>query len=243
MIAATRVCLAAALGLSATSAFAQPGMGIPPGPVADFDLAAQLASVRDAVVSLPLATALGALLAFRPRRRGTPPRSPAVVHTQIILAIIGAMVMLVVGQSLARAFGIVGVASLIRYRAKVDDPKDAGVMLAALGVGLASGVGLYLLATFGAAFVLGVLWAVESFEPKATRPFTLTVTSKDPDGLKARLEAVLRRSRAEFDLRTASAEELCYEVKLPLERRTETVSDQIMKLAGGVAVAWSERSK
>ena len=39
-----------------------------------------------ALISLPLATALGALLAFRPRRRGTPPRSAPVIQTQIILA-------------------------------------------------------------------------------------------------------------------------------------------------------------
>ena len=54
--------------------------------------------------------------------------------------------MLVVGASLARAFGIVGAANLIRYRSKIDDPKDAVVMLCALAVGLASGVGLYALA-------------------------------------------------------------------------------------------------
>ena len=207
------------------------------------DLQAQLASLRDAVISLPLAMALGALLAFRPRRRGTPPRTPAVVQTQIILAIVGALVMLVVGQSLARAFGIVGAASLIRYRAKVDDPKDAGVMLTALGIGLASGVGLYMLAGFGALFVLGVLWVVESFEPNATKLFTLKVTSKDPDRLKAPIERVLRQSHAEFDLRTASAGEVCYEVQLPLDRRTEAVSERILKLAnnGELGVEWSER--
>ena len=91
---------------------------------------------------------LGAALAFRPKRRGTPTRTPAVVQTQIILAVVGALIMLVVGSSLARAFGIVGAASLIRYRSKIDDPKDAGVMLCCLAVGLASGVGLYGLAVF-----------------------------------------------------------------------------------------------
>jgi hypothetical protein len=84
---------------------------------------------------LPLAAALGAALAVRIRRRGTPPRSAAVVQTQIILSIIGALVMLIVGASLARAFGVVGVAGLVRYRAKVNDPKDAGVMLASWGWG------------------------------------------------------------------------------------------------------------
>jgi hypothetical protein len=42
---------------------------------------------------------------------------------------------MVVGASLARAFGIVGAAELIRYRAKVEDPKDAGVMLSTLAIG------------------------------------------------------------------------------------------------------------
>src|SRR5262245_66099874 len=73
-------------------------------------LAQQLPGLLEAAVRLPLAALLGAALAFRPRRRGTPPRHAAVIATQILLAIVGAMVMLIVGQSLARAFGIVGVA-------------------------------------------------------------------------------------------------------------------------------------
>ena len=100
---------------------------------------------------LPFATVLSSVLAYRPRRRGTPARQLAVIQTQIILAIVGAIVMLVVGASLARAFGIVGAAGLIRYRAKIEDPKDAGVMLCTLAIGLASGVGLYLPVVFATA--------------------------------------------------------------------------------------------
>ena len=120
-------------------------------------LVTQAQIVIQALLALPLATGLGALLAFRPRRRGTPARSAPVIQTQIVLAIVGAVVMLIVGSSLARAFGIVGVASLIRYRAKIDDPKDAVVMLASLCVGLASGVELYGLALFSTVFILAIL--------------------------------------------------------------------------------------
>src|SRR4029079_10844417 len=134
------------------------------------------AMILRAVLALPIATAMGALLAFRPRRRGTPPRSAPVIQTQIILAVVGAVVMLIVGASLARAFGIVGAANLIRYRAKIDDPKDAVVMLATLSLGLACGVELYGLAAFAALFILGVLWVVESFEPERTKTFELKVT-------------------------------------------------------------------
>src|SRR4051794_33334981 len=52
--------------------------------------------ISDALVRLPLAAALGAALALRPKRRGTPPRTPAVVQTQIVLSVVGAVVMLVV---------------------------------------------------------------------------------------------------------------------------------------------------
>src|SRR6266700_993674 len=132
----------------------------------------------------------------RPRPASRPPRrsgrrrptiirrQPPVIQTQIILAIVGAMVMLVVGASLARAFGIVGAAGLVRYRARIEDPKDAGVMLSTLSIGLASGVGLWVLAVFSTAFVLVVLWVVESFEPRAFQLFSLTIKSKDVAALK-----------------------------------------------------------
>ena len=102
------------------------------------DFEEQLHGLRQAAVRLPIAVALACVLALRPRRRGTPQRQAHVIQTQIILAVVGAVVMLVVGSSLARAFGIVGAAGLVRYRAKIEDPKDAGVMLSTLAVGLAA---------------------------------------------------------------------------------------------------------
>ena len=132
-----------------------------------------------AVVALPLATILGAAAGARPKRRGTPKRSSQVVQTQIILAIIGALVMIVVGTSLARAFGVVGAAGLVRYRAKIDDPKDAGVMLTTLAVGLGCGIGLYGLALFATVFLMAVLWVIESFEPSARKQFILEIKAKE----------------------------------------------------------------
>jgi hypothetical protein len=119
--------------------------------------------IRDALVRLPLAAALGAALALRPRRREQGHRSVLVVQTQIMLAVVGAVIMLVVGNSLSRAFGIVGAAGLVRYRSSIDDPKEAVVMLCALAAGLAAGVGLYLLAPFATFFMASVLWLVEYF--------------------------------------------------------------------------------
>jgi hypothetical protein len=207
------------------------------------DTAAQLTQLGHAVSRLPIAAGLACLLALRPRRRGTPKRQAPVIQTQIILSIVGAVVMLVVGSSLARAFGIVGAAGLVRYRAKIEDPKDAGVMLSTLAIGLASGVGLWMIASFATVFILAVLWVVESFEPKAWNTFTLTVKAKDAASLKLKLQALLLRSRLEYQLRTVTSEELCYEVKLPLDKKTDRLSNAILLIdpENATGVEWVEK--
>jgi MgtC family protein/uncharacterized protein DUF4956 len=203
----------------------------------------QLHQLRHAVVRLPIAASLASVLALRPRRRGTPRRQTPVIETQIILSVVGAIVMIVVGASLARAFGIVGAAGLVRYRAKIDDPKDAAVMLSTLALGLAAGVGLWVVAMFGTVFVLVVLWIVESFEPRATHLFSLKVTTADPTRLKPRVEQLLARFRVPFELRTASKDALQYEVTWPIDRRTDRISEAILNLdpGGDVSVDWEEK--
>jgi uncharacterized membrane protein YhiD involved in acid resistance len=198
--------------------------------------------LRDAAIRLPLAVVLGSMLALRPSRRGTPPRRAAVVQTQIILAVVGSAIMLVVGESMARAFGIVGVASLIRYRSKIDDPKDAVVMLAALAVGLAAGTGLYALSVFATVFLVITLWVIESFEPQ-TRTFELSVKLGDKTAsLQPQIEAVLRRFRARFELRQMSEEEASYIVTTPSSLRTDQAAQLLMQLDpdGKGAVVWKE---
>ena len=204
-----------------------------------------LHEIDDAMVRLPLAALLGTALALRPRRRGTPTRQPAVVQTQIVLAVVGALIMLVVGASLARAFGIVGAANLIRYRSKIDDPKDAVVMLCALAVGLASGVGLYALSIFATVFLVAALWVIESFE-KGMKAFDLKVKlGKDADSARTRIEEVLRRYRLKYELRTSSDDEVCYDVQVPLELRTDRVTNSILKLDpdGHGSVEWVDKKK
>lgn len=197
-------------------------------------------SILVATVRLPLAAVLGAALAMRPRRAGTPPRRPAVVQTQIILAVVGALVMIVVGASLARAFGVVGIAGLVRYRAKIEDPKDAGVMLAALGVGLAAGVGLYWLSPFATVFLLILLYILETSEPEAAARFLLKVSTDNAAQIRRAVEGALRRQRLQYELRSWASGELHYAVDVPLGHGTDAISKALIGLGKGVAVDWEE---
>jgi len=200
--------------------------------------------VRHAVIRLPLAALLGAALALRPKRRGTPARKPAVIQTQIILAIVGAVVMLVVGSNLARAFGVVGAAGLVRYRAKVEDPKDAGVMLSTLAVGLASGVGQYVMAVISAGFILLVLWVIESFEPEGKKLYELTIKMGDEtDGRRPQIDTILRQHKLDCELLISSDDEIRYQVHVPLEVDRDRITTAILKLdpGGHASVEWDEK--
>lgn len=201
----------------------------------------EIVSLRHALISLPLAGVLGALLAFRPRREGLRERRPAVIQTQIVLALVGALIMLVIGASLARAFGIAGAASLVRYRSKIDDPKDASVMLSSLAIGLASGVGLYYLASGAAVFIVAVLWGLEWLEPRPLHLFNLTIKSKKD--VKPKVEALLKRAGLKAELRSSSDDEVCYEVSVPLGKKTEPLLEAIMAFdkQDPPAVEWQEK--
>ena len=201
--------------------------------------------VLASLIRLPLAAALGTVLALRPQRRGTPDRQQAVIQTQILLAVIGAFIMLVVGTSLARAFGVAATASLIRYQAQVSSPKDAVVMLCALSAGLACGVGLYGLAAIGTGFVAVCLWIIEGFE-QHTRVFELTIKlGDDTQGLRPRVEEVLKRFKAAYELRTAAADSISYMVTTPRSLKTSQVTQALGALGpdNTGTIEWIEKSK
>jgi hypothetical protein len=189
------------------------------------------AGLAQAAVRLPLAALFGTALALRPRRAASPPRDPAVIETQIVLAIVGALIMIIVGASLARAFGIAGAANLIRYRAKIEDPKDAVVMLSTLALGLAAGVGLYGIALAATVFLVVTLWIIEGFETRV-RTFLLTVKlGERTSARRAEVERLLRKAGTVFELRTTGDTELSYLVNAGASLKTEQLTAALTRLA------------
>jgi uncharacterized membrane protein YhiD involved in acid resistance len=198
------------------------------------------------LVQLAVAAALGAALGIvRPVRNEIVPRSTPVVHSQILLAIVGAMIMIIVAESLARAFAIVGAAGLIRYRSRIKDPKDAGVMLIALAVGLATGSGLIEFALLGTGFVIGVLWILESLEPPERKPLELTVTTSNPWRLRAEIEHVLRHKGVTFELRDTAPTVLQYDVAVPFDQNIRKLSALLEELDADdhISVDWDARGR
>ena len=207
------------------------------------ELAGELrAGLAQAAVRLPLAAILGAALALRPRRASSPPRDPAVIETQIVLAIVGALIMIIVGASLARAFGIAGAANLIRYRAKIEDPKDAVVMLSTLAIGLASGVGLFGIAAASTLFIAVTLWIIEGFEHRVRTFLLVARLGPKTSARRGDVERLLKKGGTLFELRSTADEELSYLVNAGASLKTERLSAALSALApdGKAQIEWKE---
>lgn len=68
----------------------------------------------------------------------------------ILGAIVTTMVMMAIGDSLARGLGVFGAMAIIRFRTRIDDPRDVLFLFAALSSGLAIGVYGYSISFAGA---------------------------------------------------------------------------------------------
>ncbi|MBN1424756.1 DUF4956 domain-containing protein [Candidatus Fermentibacteria bacterium] len=69
----------------------------------------------------------------------SPGASRSFLHTLAMLSMVTAMVMMIIGNSIARAFSLVGALSIIRFRTAVKDTRDTAFVFLALAAGMAAG--------------------------------------------------------------------------------------------------------
>ena len=180
-----------------------------------------------------LAAFLAALLAFRPRRAA---RNPYVAQTQILMAVVAGGMMMVVGDSAARAFGIFAAASLVRFRTNIRDPKETTVLLVCLGVGLAAGVGRWDMAVILTLFVLIALAVLEYFERyQVFRSMEICVQTRSVDRTDDVLKKLFGRYGFEYELRELNREDadepmgkIVYLVNVDPEVSTSQLSEEIL---------------
>jgi hypothetical protein len=150
--------LVAGLGALAVAAFYVAGRG------------AAVPFSSQPVARLGLATAIGVLVtAVHKRVRGNRALGYSLARAQTLLCVAGALTMILIDNSVARAFGIAGAASIVRFRTPVDDPTDATVLFLLMALGMASGVGAFALALAGASGVCLLLIAFGAFAPEPRR--------------------------------------------------------------------------
>ncbi|HEV2904119.1 MAG TPA: DUF4956 domain-containing protein [Pyrinomonadaceae bacterium] len=184
-----------------------------------------------------LAALLAAILAFRPRRGvAHSRRNPYVGQTQILMAVVAAAMMMVVGDSAARAFGIFAAASLVRFRTNIRDPKEITVLLVCLGVGLAAGVGRWDMAIILSLFVMLSLAILEWFEQSQVfRSMEISVATKNAESTHEVLKRLFKRYRFDMELRELNRPDedkpmgkIVYVVNMKANISTDRLSEEIL---------------
>jgi hypothetical protein len=205
--------------------------GLAPSSFASWEATAAKIALR-----FSLGAFLAGLLAFRWRRGlSVSRRNPFVAQTQILMAVVAAAMMMVVGDSAARAFGIFAAASLVRFRTNIRDPKEITVLLVCLGVGLASGVGRWDMAIILAGFVLLTLAVLEFFEQSQVfRSMEVTVKTRNVDTSEAALKRMFSRHQFDAELREIDRPDeddpigkVVYLVNLSTSISTDKLSEEV----------------
>jgi uncharacterized membrane protein YhiD involved in acid resistance len=111
-------------------------------------------AVMDMVLVMVLSFVLSAFIGwiYQITHRGTS-YTQSFVFTLVLNGMVVALVMLVIGSDIARAFSLVGALSIIRFRNAVKETRDVGFIFFTMAIGMAIGTGFYLLAVAGTIFI------------------------------------------------------------------------------------------
>ena len=144
---------------------------------------------------LALATLIGITVTIVHKRvRGVRMLGHSLSRAQTLLCVAGALTMILIDNSVARAFGIAGAASIVRFRTPVDDPTDATVLFLLMALGMASGVGSFGLAIAGTASVCLLLMAFGMLTPEPhRRAITIELVSSGHEFPHAHVQQVFGR--------------------------------------------------
>jgi Domain of unknown function (DUF4956) len=200
-------------------------------------------------LKLVVAALIGLVITVVQRRtRPERPASPSMEQAQVLLAVSGALMMVVIGNSLARAFGIAGAASIVRFRTPVDDPRDVTVLFLLMGLGMAAGLGALSVAALGTVFLACCLVLISRLGESAVRCMKVAVVAEGSSFPAEHVEAVFARYRISLEpleLTTGDGSVMRYKARLARDASLEELSAQLLNggSAGIKSISWESPRK
>jgi uncharacterized membrane protein YhiD involved in acid resistance len=180
-------------------------------------------SMADIAIALSLSFVLSACIGwvYRFTHRNVS-YSQSYVQTLVILGMLIALIMLVVGSNIARAFALVGALSVVRFRNAIKETRDVGFIFLVMGVGMAVGTRFYTLGIVAAvaiSLIIVVMYRFNWFALDVQRQVVKVQVPPDGNYTQA-IQDVLIRFTTEFELvsmesiRGGALTEIMYSVRL-----------------------------
>ena len=165
----------------------------------------------------------------------------------IMLPAIIAMIILLVGSNVARAFSLAGAFSLIRFRSAPGDSKDIAYVFFTLGVGLACGMGYIGYAALFAVILCFVMMVLQLFRfgSRPQNPMRLKIVLPEDMDYHGVFDGVLNEYTSVHKLvKVKTAEfgslfELTYELTMKDNAQTKALIDQLRCKNGNLNVVLS----
>jgi hypothetical protein len=148
--------------------------------------------------------------------------SQSYVQTLVILGMLIALIMLVVGSNIARAFALVGALSVVRFRNAIKETRDVGFIFLVMAIGMAVGTRFYTLGVAAAvaiSLIIVVMYRFNWFALDVQRQVVKVQVPADGE-YTAGIQDVLIAFTSEFELvsmesiRGGALTEIMYTVRL-----------------------------
>ncbi|MDR4988339.1 MAG: DUF4956 domain-containing protein [Bacteroidales bacterium] len=160
-------------------------------------------SLRDVIYNLLVALFCGIIISllYRHTYKGLN-YSASFAISMIMLTMITSIVIMVIGNNLARAFGMVGAMSIIRFRTAVKDATDIMFIFFALSIGLAAGVKMYAVAVFGTLFISLIFLIISNinFGLSQKKEYLLQIITVSKEVSGVRIDDIIRKFSRRFKL-------------------------------------------
>ena len=198
-------------------------------------------SVADVVISMVLSFVLCSLIGwvYQITHRGAS-YTQSYVHTLVLNGMVVAVVMLIVGSNIARAFALVGALSIIRFRNAVKETRDVGFIFFTMAIGMAVGTKFYLLAVIAAVVISLVILIMTRFNWYARRAVSQILKVRVPNSAEFHtlFDNLFVRYTSSSELisldsvETGMLTELTYSVALKEQGEIATFLAEIKRLNG-----------
>jgi uncharacterized membrane protein YhiD involved in acid resistance len=191
---------------------------------------------------LAIALILGAVVSavYRLTHGRTASEPAALSATLVLLTVIIAMVTLAIGNSIARAFSLVGALAIVRFRTVVEDTRDTAFVIFAVAVGLAVGAGATIIPLVGIPFtaIAALIFRPRQAPRQPVVDARLRVRVPLASSAPAAVEAILSAHAEQLRLlevstaRQGAALDLSYQIRLSPQHAPLELVGQLNRCEG-----------